>query len=147
MPKLIDPFIVYTPGCWDLLHVGHINFLEAAKGLGNILIVGVASDEVIKEDKGKPPVICLEHRLKMIQVLNCVNVGVPYYTLNFLPHLTSFNPDILVVGEDWGKDIRHKDAEDWVKLLNRRLVKLPYTDGISSTLIKHWLRKIDNKER
>jgi rfaE bifunctional protein nucleotidyltransferase chain/domain len=133
--------IVYTPGCWDLLHVGHINILQKAKALGDRLIVGVASDGVIEEDKGNPPVINLTHRLIMLNSLKYVDVVLDYHTLDFLPHLKAIRPDILAVGENWGGGFRHIEAEKWVKENNKRMVTLPYTLGISTTKIKQKIMK------
>lgn len=128
--------IVYAPGCFDLLHTGHVTFLERAKGLGDRLIVGVPSDDVVKEDKGKPPIICLEQRVGMLRALKCVDVVVPYYALEFLTHIYHFKPSIFVVGSQWGNLRRHKDAEEALRTLRIRIIKMPYTDSISTTIIK-----------
>lgn len=128
--------LVYSPGCWDLLHIGHVAFLERARALGDRLVVGVASDEVIVEDKGKPPVIPLAERVRMLQALRCVDVAVPYYEFEFMVNLRMFWPDILAVGETWGTDQRHLDAEDWVLAHGRRAVRIPYTRGVSTTEIR-----------
>ena len=128
--------IVYIPGVWDLLHVGHVRVLRRARALGDRLVVGVPSDDVVEEDKGKQPVIPLEHRVEMLESLACVDTAWPYYDLGFLRHLELLRPDILAVGETWGVAPRHRDAERWVKKNGVRLVKLPYTTGVSTTSIR-----------
>lgn len=132
--------IVYTPGCWDLLHAGHVNFLERARGLGDRLVVGMATDNVIREDKGSLPILGDVERLYLLKSLRCVDMAVPYFELQFTTHLDQFKPDILAVGEDWGHDLRHVDAEIWMKEHGGRTVKLPYTKGISTTEIKRRIR-------
>ena len=128
--------LVYIPGCWDLLHTGHLNILERAKALGHTLVVGVASDEVISLDKGTYPIVDLVERVRLLNALKCVDIAAPYYQLEFLTHLNCFKPDILAVGETWGTDVRHQEAEAWCEMHYVRFIKLPYTRGISTTFIK-----------
>lgn len=126
---------VYIPGCWDLLHIGHVLVLEAARKLGDDLIVGVASDEVIKLDKGDYPIIPQAQRLYVIGSLRCVAAVAIYRELDFIPHLRHYKPDILAVGEQWGGAKRHRDAEKWAAANNCQVVVLPYTRGVSTSEI------------
>ena len=134
--------IVYTPGVWDLLHVGHVRYLKMARALGDKLIVGVPSDAVVIEDKGKAPVIPLEDRLTMLSALRCVDLAVPYHKLEFLTHLQMFNPHILAVGEMWGNSMRHLDAQRWIHSNSRQMIKIPYYSKESSTNIKNRIRNV-----
>jgi len=134
--------IAYAPGVWDLLHVGHLVFLERARALGDRLIVGVPSDEVVEEGKGRPPIIPLADRLRMLQSLKCVDAAVPYYKLEFLAHLAAFKPDVLVVGETWGRSERHLAAEKWAASNACRVVVMPYTSAESTTAIKNRIRSL-----
>src|SRR5687768_11865908 len=93
---------VYTPGVWDLLHIGHVFFLQTARTLGGQLVVGVASDNVVWEDKGRLPIIHERDRRYIISSLKCVATAAIYYNLDFLPHLKVWEPQILAVGEFWG---------------------------------------------
>jgi glycerol-3-phosphate cytidylyltransferase len=136
----IPPIIIYIPGVWDLLHLGHVTILQRAKALGDRLIVGVPCDDTVYRDKGELPVITLIDRCRMLDALKCVDVAIPYFSLNFIPHLELVKPDILIVGESWGKDTRHIQAEQWVRDNNRRLIVLPYTEGVSSTELKNKIR-------
>lgn len=131
---------VYCPGVWDLLHVGHLNFLERASLLGGELIVGVASDDVVQEDKGERPVVPACDRARMLGSLACVSRAVVYHRLEFLTHLEFYRPDVLAVGEDWGRAERHEAAERWAKDNGAVLFKLPYTEGISTTEIKNRIK-------
>ena len=128
--------IGYIPGIWDLLHIGHVHILQRCRSLCDRLIVGVPSDEVVMQDKGELPTICLDHRIKMLEALECVSSALPYYNLEFITHLEMIRPDTLFVGETWGKDQRHSEAEIWTGDNNCRVIKLPYTVETSTTDIK-----------
>lgn len=138
--------VVYMPGVFDLLHIGHVRAIEQASKLGNRLIVGVPSDGVVRDDKGQLPIITLNDRAEMLQSLRAVSVVAPYFTLDFVPHLERFQPQILAVGSTWGQDARHVAAERWAVRHGARLVKIPYYDGESTTsikkrIIKQWQRR------
>ena len=127
--------LVYTPGCWDLLHYGHMQFIANAAELGDRLIVGVASDEVITLDKGRPPVLTLDERMTSLLGLWSPDLVIPYYDLEFLTHLRMFVPNVMVVGEGWGTEERHTEALRWANENDCRVVMLPRTQGISTSEI------------
>jgi len=129
--------LVYIPGVWDLLHVGHINILEKARALGDKLVVGVASDAVVMADKHSFPTIPLAERLVMLGALKCVDEAAGYYNLTFLPHLTEYRPAVLVVGEHWGTALRHKEAEKWASSNDCEVIKISYYKHQSTTRIKN----------
>jgi len=118
-----------------VFHVGHLTILERARSLGDKLVVGVPSDEVVLQDKGKFPFNPLVNRCRVLNALQCVDVVLPYYRLEFLRHLKLLHPDVLVVGEDWGNKRRHRDAEQWMRNNDGRIVSFPRHRGISSTEI------------
>ena len=128
--------IVYMPGCFDLLHVGHVRAIQRAANLGDWLIIGVPSDETVCEDKGSPPIISLNERIEMLKSLRAVDAVAPYFTLDFIPHLKNFQPSVLAVGSTWGTCSRHLAAEEWVRNNNARMVKIEYFTGESTTKIK-----------
>ena len=66
--------IVYTVGTFDLLHVGHLALLEYCSTLGDVVAVGIASDDVVASYKRNPPIIPLEQRAEMVKALDCVNI-------------------------------------------------------------------------
>lgn len=133
--------IVATFGVWDLFHIGHLNLLERAKGLGCRLIVGIATDELVESYKHTKPVIPYEQRERIIKALKCVNVAVPYSKLDITELLKRLNVDILVVGEDWGRLKEQKRYRDYM-LRKGKIVVMPYTKGISTTRMK---KRIQNE--
>jgi len=70
--------VVYTSGNWDLFHIGHLNFLEKAKSLGDFLVVGVGTNESMIERQGKAPMIPFEQRCRIIAALRSVDCVVPW---------------------------------------------------------------------
>lgn len=132
--------IGYVPGVWDLFHVGHLAIITKARGLCDRLVVGVPSDQVVVADKGRRPVIGLEARMAILGSMRQVDVVVPYYRLSFMEHLAMFNPDVFVVGEDWGRETRHRNAEEWLRQNDRRFVIVPRYVGESTTAIRERIR-------
>ena len=97
--------IIFTNGCFDLLHYGHIKYLQEAKGKGDILIVAINSDASVKRIKGsKRPLINEKDRLRQIAALECVDYAVLFKEDTPLGLIKSIRPDILVKGSDWDKN-------------------------------------------
>jgi glycerol-3-phosphate cytidylyltransferase len=135
------PSIVYTSGSWDMFHVGHLNILERSKALGDTLIVGVSTDELICDYKGMPPVIPFEERCRIVEAVRYVDRVVKQTVLTEIAQLRALDVDIVTIGSDW-KD-RALDGLDWMKKQpNKRVVYFDYTPNISTTSIKK--RIIDN---
>lgn len=125
-----------TFGVWDLLHTGHVKFLQTCKTYTNSLIVGVAGDEITKVDKGEYPIVSEGERCYMISSLKVVDSTEVYKQLEFLTLLNKHNPDVLFVGEQWGTDKRHLDANKWISGQFKNIIHLPRTKHISSSLLK-----------
>lgn len=131
--------IVFTNGCFDIIHIGHIRYLNEAKGLGDVLIVGINSDASVSRLKKGRPIITVEQRaevvanLKMVDYVTIFEEDTPY---ELIRHLM---PDILVKGGDWKKeDIVGSD-------LVKETYSLPFVEGISTTaIIERILRLIGN---
>ena len=132
--------IVYAGGCFDLFHVGHLNLLQKAKTLGDILIVGVSTDELVQSYKITRPVISLIDRIRIIESLNCVDIVVVQDKLADVDFLKELLVDIYVTGSDW-KDMDPKDEPEgyaWIRE-NIEMAFVPRTEGVSSTSIKQKL--------
>ncbi len=131
--------VVYTVGTWDLLHVGHVALLEYCGTLGDVLAVGVASDDVVNSYKPNVPVIPLKQRVEMLEALRCVDAVRPYYELEYVSACKELNVDVFVVGEDWGDKTHNIDAESYLKEHGKQVVKVLYDRRTSSTKIKQKL--------
>lgn len=131
---------VFTNGCFDILHAGHAQYLEEAKGLGDLLVVGVNSDASVRRLKGdQRPIVPLNERQIVLAALECVDIVVSFD--EDTPHelIGSILPDILVKGGDW----REKDivGSDIVLARGDRVVSLPFREGLStSSIIERILR-------
>jgi D-beta-D-heptose 7-phosphate kinase/D-beta-D-heptose 1-phosphate adenosyltransferase len=97
--------IVFTNGCFDLLHIGHVRYLEEAKALGDVLVVGVNSDTSVRKLKGpKRPILPEEERAEILSGLGCVDYVTLFNERDPLKLITSLHPDVLVKGGDWPKE-------------------------------------------
>ena len=127
--------LIYTVGTFDLLHVGHLALLEYCYTLGDVA-VGVASDDVVNSYKPNVPIIPLVQRMEMLKALRCVSIVRPYYSLEYVSACKELNPDIFIVGEDWGRGKHNIDVETYLKSKGKKIIKVNYSPLISSTKIK-----------
>ena len=128
--------IVYTVGTFDLLHVGHLALLNHCKSLGDILVVGVASDAVVNMYKPNVPVVPLEQRVEMLEALSCVDIVRPYHQLEYVSGCKAVDVDIFVVGEDWGKKPHNLDVNNYIRKMGKEIAQFTYNPRTSSTKIK-----------
>ncbi|KPJ68079.1 MAG: heptose 1-phosphate adenyltransferase [Coxiella sp. DG_40] len=124
--------IVMTNGCFDILHTGHISYLEQAKSLGSRLIVAINDDDSVKKLKGpKRPVNSLEKRMVVLAGLRCVDWVIPFSEDTPEELITAITPDVLVKGGDWQVDeiigAKHVIKHGGV------VQSLPYVDNYSTT--------------
>lgn len=133
--------IVFTNGCFDILHIGHARYLYAAKELGDYLIVAVNSDSSVKSIKGPDrPVINQAGRTEMLAALEFVDTVVIFENDNPLEVIKYLMPDILVKGGDWKEeDIIGADA---VRVAGGEVRIIPFITGFSTSDI---LKKIEIK--
>lgn len=127
---------VMTFGVWDLFHSGHLTLLVNSRILGDQLVVGIASDEVVQRDKGQPPIISEIGRQIVLEGVYAVDRTIIYRQLEFTHLLEYVHPSVLTVGGDWGNAQRHRNAERWCEQNGCRVVHMPRTKGISTSLIK-----------
>ena len=124
--------VVFTNGCFDVLHAGHVTYLQAAKKLGDKLVVGLNSDSSVKKLKGKQrPINSLEERMTILKALGCVDWVVPFTEETPLNLIKYLKPNVLVKGADY-------KTEDIVGsnfvLKNKGEVKtIPLVEGLSTT--------------
>lgn len=133
--------VVFTNGCFDLLHLGHVKYLEEAKKKGDILLVAVNSDASIRRIKGKNrPITDEKHRISVIAALESVDFAFLFREDTPLKVIKALKPDVLVKGADWKK----KDivGGDFVLSYGGRLETIKSALGYSSTAIINKIAKI-----
>ena len=137
--------IVFTNGCFDLLHIGHIRYLEEAKTLGDVLVVGVNSDSSVRKLKGpKRPILPEEERTETLSGLGCVDYITLFDEIDPLKLITSLQPNVLVKGGDWTKE--QTVGREVVERSGGEVVILPFVQGAStSTLIETILKKYEKR--
>ena len=137
--------IIFTNGCFDLLHVGHIRYLEEAKTLGDILIVGVNSDTSVRKLKGpKRPVLPVEERTEILSGLGCVDYITIFDELDPLALITSLQPNVLVKGGDWTKE--QTIGKEVVERSGGEVVIIPFVQGAStSSIIETILKRYEKR--
>lgn len=124
--------IVFTNGCFDLLHYGHVKYLEEAKRKGDILIVGVNSDSSVKKIKGdKRPITGEKARSSVIAAIESVDYVVLFKEETPLRTIKSLKPDILVKGADWKKN--NIVGADFIKGYGGKVCTVKLAKGHSTT--------------
>ena len=137
--------IVYAAGVWDMFHVGHLNLLRSARALGDILIVGVSTDELVLKYKGHHPLLSYEDRSAVVASCRYVDAVVPQRDLEKDEQLEKLDADILVVGDDWwDKKVR---GHDFMVKRGRRVVYFPYTQSRSSTDLRKALERFYEEQK
>lgn len=126
--------VVYTSGTFDMLHINHLKMIEYARALGDILIVGVNTDELVVSYKSEP-IIPFEERIALMKAIKGPDIVIPQRSLDHTDKVSKLNFDIFVVGDDWtGK-------YDYLKELGVQVVYFPYGAGISSSDLKERIYK------
>ena len=133
--------IGYTTGTFDLFHVGHLNLLEKAKENCEILIVGVSTDELVKDYKGELPVIPFEDRIRIVGALKCVDKVIAQKTLNKLDVLPDIQYDVLFHGDDWKNTKMYNEIEEKLREQKVSCIYFPYTKSVSTKSIKERIKK------
>lgn len=133
--------IVFTNGCFDLLHPGHILTLERARSLGDALIVGVNSDRSVREMKGAGrPLVPEQERAEVLSALECVDAVVIFDQATPRETVAALLPDVLVKGGDWSSD-RIIGREE-VERAGGKVVSIPVLAGHSTSAMVEKIRKL-----
>lgn len=127
--------IVFTNGCFDVLHAGHVRYLKKAKSLGDILIIGINTDKSVSILKGKNrPINILEHRIEVLESISYIDYIISYDSKTPENLLKIIKPDLLVKGGDY-KDLNKVVGKNIVESYGGTVHLLDYIDGISSSII------------
>jgi D-glycero-beta-D-manno-heptose 1-phosphate adenylyltransferase len=126
--------IVFTNGVFDLLHPGHVRYLEVARSLGDALIVGVNGDASVRRNKGPSrPIVPEPERAELLAALASVDAVVVFDEDTPAEIVAALQPDILVKGADWAAD--RIVGRDTVEARGGRVVRVPVEQGYSTTTI------------
>jgi len=134
--------VVWTNGCFDILHRGHVLYLEAARNIGDTLVVGLNGDASVRELKGPDrPVCSLEQRVQALVALRCVDYVVAFDDLTAVRLLKLLKPDIYAKGGDYTIETINQQERAVVESYGGRIEILPEVKGVSTTRIIQQNRK------
>ena len=132
--------VVFTNGCFDLLHVGHTRYLQAARALGDILVVGVNSDASVRSLNKSPdrPIVGEAQRAEVLAALDAVDYVVIFTEPDPLNLITALQPDVLVKGGDWA--VERIVGREVVERRGGTVRSIPLVPGISTTALVQRIR-------
>lgn len=124
--------VVFTNGCFDLLHPGHVRYLQQARALGDVLIVALNSDHAVQALKGKTRPILKEHeRAEVMAALGCVDYVLIFDDISPQATIAALLPDILVKGGDWG--VEQIIGAEEVTAAGGQVMSLSFIEGVSTS--------------
>jgi rfaE bifunctional protein nucleotidyltransferase chain/domain len=130
--SLLEQRVVFTNGCFDILHLGHVEYLEAASQLGDVLVVGLNSDASVRQLKGPTrPVLPQEARARILAALEFVEAVIIFNEETPEKLIEALRPDVLVKGGDYTED--QIAGASFVRSYGGEVVILPYIPGYSTT--------------
>jgi D-beta-D-heptose 7-phosphate kinase/D-beta-D-heptose 1-phosphate adenosyltransferase len=133
--------VVFTNGCFDLLHAGHVRYLAEARALGDALVVAINSDRSVRELKGKGrPILNEQERVEVLSGLESVDFVIVFDDPTPRELIAAMLPDVLVKGGDWTIDTIVGREE--VEAAGGRVLSLPYVDGQSTSDIIQRIRRV-----
>ncbi len=132
--------IGYTQGVFDMFHIGHLNLLNNAKEQCDYLIVGVNTDRLVKEYKNKDTIVSEYNRARIVESIKSVDKVILTDTLNKEEILEKIKFDVIFIGNDWENNPRWLKTKNDMKEKGVDVVFLPYTKGISSTILREVLK-------
>jgi rfaE bifunctional protein nucleotidyltransferase chain/domain len=136
--------LVFTNGCFDLLHAGHVRYLQAARALGDALLVAINGDESVRALKGEGrPLNRAEDRAELIAALECVNHVVIFPDLRATELLEIVRPAIYVKGGDYTEDSLHAEERAALERIGAEIRILPFEAGHSTSAL---LEKIKHQD-
>jgi rfaE bifunctional protein nucleotidyltransferase chain/domain len=126
--------VVFTNGVFDILHPGHLRYLQEARALGDALIVGLNSDASVRRNKGpERPINSQDDRAEILGALECVDAVVVFDEETPADIIRALQPDVLVKGADWAENAIV--GRDTVEARGGRVVRVPIEQGFSTTAI------------
>src|SRR5437762_8830372 len=126
--------IVATNGCFDLLHVGHVRYLQAARALGELLVVGLNGDRSVRELKGKGrPITSERDRAEILAALQCVDLVTIFPELRATQFIAASHPAIYVKGGDYTSETLNEEERKLLKEIGAEIRIIPFEAGYSTS--------------
>ena len=133
--------VVFTNGVFDILHPGHVRYLQQARALGDLLIIGLNSDASVRRNKGpERPINNEAERAEILEALECVDAVTVFDEQTPAEIIRAIQPDILVKGADWAEDAIV--GRETVEARGGRVVRVPIERGYSTTEIIRRIRSV-----
>lgn len=124
--------VVFTNGCFDLLHPGHVRYLQQARAIGDALIVALNSDRAVRALKGSSrPILNEDERAEVMAALGCVDYVIIFDDVSPRETIAALLPDVLVKGGDWSVD--QIIGREEVEAAGGEVLNLPFVEGVSTT--------------
>jgi D-beta-D-heptose 7-phosphate kinase / D-beta-D-heptose 1-phosphate adenosyltransferase len=140
--KQLGSKVVFTNGCFDILHVGHVRYLHQARAKGDVLLVAVNGDSSISSIKGSMrPINSLQNRLEVLAALSCIDYLVSFDTKTPEFLLELLQPDILVKGGDY-KNVNDIVGKDYVESYGGNVCLLEQVPGVSTTSLIEKMKSV-----
>jgi D-glycero-beta-D-manno-heptose 1-phosphate adenylyltransferase len=134
--------IVATNGCFDLLHVGHVRYLQAARAFGDVLVVGLNGDRSVRELKGsRRPLTTEDDRAEILAALQCVDLVTVFPQIRATQFLAAVRPAIYVKGGDYSCDTLNEEEHATLKKIGAEIRLIPFEAGYSTSRLIEQIRK------
>src|SRR5213075_3123442 len=126
--------LVATNGCFDLLHVGHVHYLQAARALGDLLAVGLNGDRSVRELKGHGrPITAESHRAEVLAALQCIDLVTIFPQTRATQFIAAIKPAIYVKGGDYSSETLDKEERAVLKEIGAKIRIIPFEAGYSTS--------------
>jgi rfaE bifunctional protein nucleotidyltransferase chain/domain len=137
--------LVATNGCFDLLHVGHVHYLQAARALGDLLAVGLNSDRSVRELKGKGrPITAERDRAEILAALQCVDLVTIFPEMRATQFIAASHPAIYVKGGDYSPETLDEQERALLKDIGAEIRFIPFEAGYSTSRLLEKIRKSES---
>jgi rfaE bifunctional protein nucleotidyltransferase chain/domain len=135
--------LVVTNGCFDLLHAGHVSYLESARAEGDALLVGLNGDDSVRQLKGPArPVVPEQDRARVLAALGCIDAVCIFPEVRAIRFLDAARPDIYVKGGDYTLETINPDERQAVERHGGRIVFIPFLPGRSTTTLLDRIQRL-----
>ena len=134
--------LVATNGCFDLLHLGHVRYLQAARALGDMLVVGLNGDGSVRKLKGKGrPVTTERDRAEILAALQCVDLVTIFPEMQATQFIAASRPTIYVKGGDYSSETLNEEESALLKEIGAEIRIIPFEAGYSTSRLLEQIRK------